>query len=116
MTEHEESECGHPHLRTRTLLELVLDDDDTLITVGHVYLPEGAAGTCDSEGCGNPIHDPGMVMLATNEECGLLTAEQALVIAHQIQRAASLVLLSGEEPADIEREAARYAAPARNQE
>ncbi|HEX3960914.1 MAG TPA: hypothetical protein VHZ03_30565 [Trebonia sp.] len=98
-----------PSLRTRTLLHLPLDDeDDSFVAVDHVYLPEGAADPC--EDCGRPAHDPGMVGLMVSEGDALMTAEQALVVANRLTRAASLVLESGEDCPDIEREAARYAA------
>jgi len=99
-------------LRTRTLLHMPLDDDEEdggFIAVDHVYLPEGGAGTCCA--CDNPAHDPGAVGLIVSEGQAILSAEQALVLAHQITRAASLILESEEEPPDIEREAAaRFAA------
>jgi hypothetical protein len=107
---------GHDHpeaipLRTRTLHTMILDDDaETLITVEHVYLPEGAAGPCRD--CGKPAHDPGMVGLAVGDGLALLDAEQALVLANRITKAAELVLQSEEDVPDIEREAARFGAPA----
>lgn len=109
MTEHQHEEA---HLRTRTLLHLPIEDQDTCVGVDHVYLPEGQAGPCCHDGCGNPAHDPGMVGLALGGELALLTAEEALVVANRLTRAASLVLEAEEDTPDIEREAARYAAPA----
>ncbi|HEY2088257.1 MAG TPA: hypothetical protein VGH54_19850 [Mycobacterium sp.] len=104
-------------LRTRTLGH-VHTDDDTVVVVEHVYEPEGAAPCGD---CGGPAHDPGMVGLVISGEredgtldvpvSALLTAEDALVLANRLQRAASLVLESGEDCPDIEREAARFAPP-----
>jgi len=83
--------------------------------VDHVYEPEGA-GTCHHEGCGKPSHDPGMVGLVMSGEdatvSALLEPGEALVLAERLQRAASLVMESMEEPPDIEREAARYTATA----
>ena len=96
-------------IRTRTLLHLDLDnDEDAFVAVDHVYLPEGAAGICCH--CDQPAHDPGMVGLIVSEGQAVLTAEQALVVANRLQRAASLVLESDEEPADLERDVARFAA------
>jgi len=97
-------------LRTRTLLHMPLDDDEDapFIAVDHVYLPEGGAGTCCA--CDNPAHDPGAVGLIVSEGQAILTAEQALVLANRLTRAASLILESEEDVADIEREAARFAA------
>jgi len=49
-----------------------------------------------------------------NQNAGaLLTAEEALVLANRLQRAASLVMESEEDTPDVEREAARFTAPAR---
>jgi hypothetical protein len=83
--------------------------------VEHVYLPDGAEKCA---GCGADAHDPGMVMLImlTSEEeeggdgdvSGLLTVSEALTLANRLQRAASLILESGEGAADVEREAARF--------
>lgn len=100
--------------RTRTVLHLHLGDaEDTTITVDHVYLPEGEAGVCQHEDCGNAAHDPGMIGLLVaddgNEASALLEPGQALILAERLQRAAALVLEAGEDAADIEREAARYA-------
>ena len=97
-------------LRIRNLLHMPLDDEDedsAFIAVDHVYLPEGAAGTCCA--CSNPAHDPGAVGLIVSEGQAALTAEQALVLANRLTRGASLVLESEEDAADIEREAARFA-------
>jgi hypothetical protein len=105
MTEHTPG-IPHPPILSRNLLDMWLDgNDEANITVDHVYLPEGAGGTCH---CGNPVHDPGLVGLSLNDDCALLTAEQALLLANRLQRAASLILESGEAPPDVEREAARY--------
>lgn len=100
----------HPEavpLRTRTIWFLPLDDQDSSVSVDHVYIAEGAAGPCQD--CGKPAHDPGFVGLMVGEENALLTAEEALTLANRLQRAASLVLESGEDVPDIEREAARFA-------
>jgi hypothetical protein len=100
--------------RTRTVLHLhVGDAEDTTITVDHVYLAEGEAGVCQHEDCGNSAHDPGMISLLVadddSEASALLDPGQALILAERLQRAAALVLEAGEDAADIEREAARYA-------
>lgn len=104
--------AGH-HVRVRTV-GMVHGTDGSAISVDHVFLPEGAF-TCDD--CGEPGHDPGGVGLFLDEgEEGspfaraLLTPEEALVLANRLQRAASLVLESLEDVADIEREAARFKA------
>ena len=51
-----------------------------------------------------------MVGLIVTEGNAILTAEQALVLANRLTRAASLILESEEDTPDIEREAARFAA------
>lgn len=111
-------ETTHPspenaELRTRTVGALFPEGcGEISVIVEHVYLPEGAAGTCDHEECGNLAHDPGMVglMIADHDEVAncLLSAEEALVLANRLQRAASLVLESMEDVPDVEREAARF--------
>jgi len=101
----------HPEavpLRTRTLLFMPLEDQDSAVCVDHVYLAEGEAGTC--EHCGGQAHDPGQVGLIVGEENVLLTAEEALVIANRLTRAAELVLESMEDAPDLERDMARFAA------
>ena len=97
-------------LRTRSLLHMDLDgdEDEAFIAVDHIYLPEGEAGACDH--CHRPAHDPGMVGIIVSEGQAALTAEQALLLANRLTRAASLVLESEEDCPDIEREAARFAA------
>jgi hypothetical protein len=101
-------------IRSRTI-GCVHPDDDTVIIVDHVYEPEGASACAD---CGEAAHDPGMVGMVVNSEdedghpnvvSVLLMDEDALVLANRLQRAASLVLESAEDNADIEREAARFA-------
>lgn len=94
----------------------VYPDDDTVITVEHVYEPDGTS-VCDD--CGRPAHDPGMVGLvisSLDDEDGepdavpvLMSAEDALTLANRLTRAASLVLESEEGLPDIERDMARYA-------
>lgn len=109
-----DSEPGGIRLRTRTIGR-IHPDEDTVIVVEHVYEPEGAA-LC--EHCGEHAHDPGMVglVIGSEDEDGppnaasvLLTAEDALVLANRLTRAASLVLESAEDIPDIEREAAKFA-------
>lgn len=110
-----ESEPEGIRMRTRTLGR-VYPDEGTMVVVEHVFEPEGA-GTC--EDCGNPSHDPGMVALVVRRHADgdgdegefasvLLTAEDALVLANRLARGASLVLESGEETPDLEREAAKF--------
>lgn len=92
-------------VRTRSVGHLHLDTPGHAIAVDHVYAPDGVL---DGDGTG---HDPGRVGLVVKEgeHAGsvLLTASQALSLANRLTRAASLVLESGEDPADVEREAAR---------
>ena len=100
-------------LHARTILTMHPEADGSEITVDHIYAPEGAFACGD---CGGPGHDPGMVGLMVNgdndQNVGVvLTAEEALVLANRLQRAASLVLESQEDTPDIEREAARFSAP-----
>jgi hypothetical protein len=102
------TEPAHEHipLRARSIGRMISDDDsETPIWVDHVYLPEGAY-TCDD--CGSPSHDPGMVAIGVGDGAALISAEQALMLANRLQRAASLVYESEEEAPDIEREAARF--------
>ena len=101
------------HLRTRNILHLHAEGSGTQIEVDHVYAPEGAF---DCEECGGKGHDPGMVGVTMSGDdhmyaSGLLTAEEALVLANRLQRAASLVLESEEDAPDVEREAARFGEP-----
>ena len=103
------AEPEHTELRTRTIAHLHPEVcDDTFIVVEHVYEPDGV-DTCH---CGDPTHDPGMVglVIAHGEEATsvMLLAEEALVLANRLTRAATLVLESMEDNPDIEREAARF--------
>jgi hypothetical protein len=104
-------------LRKRTLGIIHAEDGNSLVAVDHVYAPDGAF-TCHD--CGKPGHDPGMVGLfvddANDEDdqgiaTVMLTAAEALVLANRLQRAAALILESGEDRPDIEREAARFEVP-----
>ena len=110
MTANPEPEAGP--LRSR-MIGCLHPCDDVSIAVEHVYEPEGAA-TCDHDGCGNAAHDPGMIGLIMSEDGNMVSAlldpAEALLLADRLQRAASLVLESGEDAADIEREAAKYTA------
>lgn len=101
----QENRGSHP-IRSRTLYFMICDDEETEVSVEHVYLPEGEAGTCDH--CGQPAHDPGLVGLNVGEDLALLTAEQALVLANRLVKAAELILESDEDLPDVEREAARF--------
>lgn len=112
MTEH-----VHVPARRRTIGRLYPGDGRSFVVVDHVFAPEGVL-FCGE--CGDPAHDPGMVGLLLDEDADdeevppaevLLTYEEALVLANRLQRAAALVLESGEERPDIEREAARFAVP-----
>lgn len=108
MSEPNAAPHGAIPYRTRTVYVLRPEIDDSRITIEHVYAPDGAF-SCDD--CGSPGHDPGMVGVAIADEqtAGvLLTAEEALVLANRIQRAASLVLESDEDVPDVEREANRF--------
>ena len=86
-------------------------DDDTMIWIDHVF----TIGT-------SPEDDPGYVGLTVTEDdtaeaeqlrpgakttC-LLTAEEALLLADRLQRAAHLVLETGEDLPDPEREYRRH--------
>ena len=111
MTGNDHGHERHFHTRSRNIWSTVLDDgpgdDGTFVAVDHLYLPEGSL-TC--EDCGGVRSDPGMVALIVGDECAFLDAEVALTLANRLQRAASLVLESLEQPADIERDMARFAA------
>ena len=110
MTDHDEG--GHEciPLNTRTIWDYDTGDPDgTMITVDHVYMPDGTV-TCH---CGAPAHDPGAVGLLMTDEnhsiSAVLEPEVALTLANRLARAASLALESQEQPPDVEREAARLA-------
>ena len=86
-------------------------DDDTMIWIDHVFTM-GAS----------PDHDPGYVGLTVTDDDAaeadrvrigakatcLLTAEEALLLADRLQRAAHLVLETDEDLPDPEREYRRY--------
>jgi hypothetical protein len=98
-------------LRSRTIAHIHLDDGHTTAVVEHVYAPEGAM-KCSEEGCDGGAHDPGMVglLLADGGDVvsGLMSPEDALLLANRLTRAANLVLESEEDVPDVEREAARF--------
>lgn len=102
-------------IRSRTIGRIYPADDDTVVIVEHVYQPEDGSVCGD---CGKPSHDPGLVglVIGSEDEDGepdgasvLMSAEDALVLAGRLTRAANLVLESDESLPDIEREAARFA-------
>lgn len=103
-------------LRRRTIGRIHPEDDNAFVVVDHIFAAEGSL-TCGD--CGAPAHDPGMIGLFIDgnvDEEGetanvLLTASEALVLAERLQRAAALVLESGEDHPDVEREAARFGVP-----
>jgi hypothetical protein len=76
-------------------------DDDTMIWIDHVF----TMGT-------SPGDDPGYVGLTVTDDDAkltcLLTAEEALLLADRLQRAAHLVLETDEDLPDPEREYRRY--------
>ena len=115
MTEqHPDHDPEHVCTRVRNIWHTVLDDgpgddDGTFLAVDHLYLPEGSF-TCSD--CGGPGHDPGMVVLRVGDEAALLDEDVALVLANRLQRVVNLILESREAPADIERDMARFGAPA----
>ena len=97
---------GPLHVRT---IGSVYPSDDTAILVEHVYEP----GTAPCHGCGEHAHDPGAVGIIIDRDgqepvAVSLGAEDALLLANRIQRAANIVLELGEDTPDIEREAARF--------
>jgi hypothetical protein len=76
-------------------------DDDTMIWIDHVFAVDAS-----------PYDDAGYVGLTVAEDdtkatC-LLTAEEALLLADRLQRAAHLVLETGEDLPDPEREYRRH--------
>jgi len=96
-------------LRARTIGS-VYPSDDTVIIVEHVYEP----GTAPCHGCGEHAHDPGTVgMIVSRDDeqpvAVSMSAEDALLLANRLERAAGIVLELGEDAPDIEREAARFA-------
>lgn len=106
MTEHE-----HQPPKSRTI-GVIAVDEDTLITIDHVYDP----GDAPCEHCGKDCLDPGMVGLTItegqSEAAALLSVGEALAIANRLTKAASLILESCEAPADLAREAAKLRADA----
>lgn len=107
---------NHPEavpLKYRTVLTMSADSETGVVSVDHVYLPDGSFH-CDD--CGKPGHDPGMVSLVVDDEVQelpsrvLLSAAEALVVANRLQRAASLILESDEDEPDLVREVNRFGA------
>lgn len=100
-------------LHSRTIGTVYAELTDSVITVDHVYHPDGSF---DCDNCGKPGHDPGQVGLllvgASDDDdesaSVLLSAEEALLLANRLKRAVDLILLSQEDLPDIEREAARF--------
>jgi hypothetical protein len=103
-------------IRGRIVYFTVLDDDpeERELVVEHIWIRDGEAGPCDH--CEKPAHDPGMVGLMLGGEHAVMTAEEALVLANRLTRAASLVLESQEDVPDLERDMARFAAAAQTEE
>lgn len=104
MTDHE-----HVPLNVRTV-GYVYPSDDVAIAVEHVYAP----GAAPCGGCGTDAHDPGVVGMAIDRDdeqpvMVSMTAEDALLLANRLTRAANLVLELGEDAPDIERDVARFA-------
>lgn len=104
MTDHE-----HVPLNVRTV-GYVYPSDDVTVTVEHVYTP--GAAPCD--GCGTESCDPGFVGMAIHRDgeqpaTATMGAEEALLLANRLTRAANLVLELGEDVPDIERDVARFA-------
>jgi hypothetical protein len=81
---------------------------DASAEVAHIYEPDGA----ETMDCGHGSHDPGMVELSLDhdgEHASIwLTPAGALLLANRLIRAANVILESGEELPDVEREAARF--------
>ena len=109
MEEHEHHEHEHDE-ELRSRLVGYVDIADGEVFVNHVY------------GSGLHEHDPGIVGLTvriddtdavridgTEAVIGIIaiTAENALLLANRLTRAAGLVLETDEQPADLDREVAR---------
>lgn len=100
-----------PELRIRQLV--FVETDSEMVSVDHLFA-DGLVGGCEIHA---PRPDPGMVGLTIHlnqdgelewQAGAVLTPEQALYLANRLQRAAGLVLESGEDLPDVEREASRY--------
>ena len=100
-------------LRTRIIGGISPCEDSTVV-VAHLYEPEGASGKCIHDGCEHNAHDPGMVDLFVEHGDDAVSVQMfpgaALELANRLTRAANLVLESGEDVPDVEREAARFGA------
>jgi len=103
-----------PPIRGRIVYFTVLDDEpgERELMVEHVWL----SGDDPCGNCGKPSHDPGMVGLMLGGEHAIMTAEEALVLANRLTRAANLVLEAQEDVPDLERDMARFAAAASTEE
>src|ERR1700683_1490764 len=100
-------------LHTRDIALIHPYGDGASILVQHVYAPDGSGWHYAEDG-GSASHDPAPVAVTMTDGEGqattLMSAENALLLANRLTRAASLVLESGEQRPDVEREAARFAA------
>jgi hypothetical protein len=92
----------------RTVGGITAEDDGVRVWVDHVYTMENGKD-------GRP--EPGHVGLSVHQDHDgvgvLLTPDDALVIANRLQRAANLVMESGEDLPDVEREYRRHTASSR---
>lgn len=103
---------GHVCSRVRHIWGTVLDAgpgmDGIPVSLGHLYLPEGALD------CG--CSDPGMLVLKIGESTVFLDEGVAGTLENRLHRGRDMILEAGEEPADIERDMARFAATANDGE
>lgn len=114
MTEHKEMPT-----RTRNVGVIHTEIGEDAILIDHVYFPDGSF---DCDECGKPGHDPGLIGLIIDSienddrqgRSTLLSAEEALVLANRLTRAANLVLESQEDVPDVEREIARFDAASKD--
>jgi hypothetical protein len=86
-------------------------DDDTMIWIDHVFTmglsPENDPGYVGLTVTEDDPAEPDQVRLGAKATC-LLSAEEALLLADRLQRAAHLVLETGEDLPDPEREYRRH--------
>jgi hypothetical protein len=86
-------------------------DDDTMIWIDHVFTmglsPEDDPGYVGLTVTEDDTAEPEHARLGAKATC-LLTAEEALLLADRLQRAAHLVLETGEDLPDPEREYRRH--------
>lgn len=108
MTELDHDEQACPPLKARGLGHLHFSDG-TIADIEHVFAGEGSI-TCGD--CGEAVQDAGFVGLTIADDEGVVQAmlapEDALLLAARLTRAANLVLETGEQPPDFDREAAKY--------